>query len=290
MDEEKVTIAFPNRADEVSLFSLASWETNLPLTNIQNRVLAIKARSQDLNNIGFDGTFPQSRPVSAVALAAHNLSTDAQWRVRLYSDRTDVGTTDNLLYDSGFVAVWPAVYTQAELEWEDPNFWTGQPSDEERAQFTALATMFIDPYQVCEAFTIDIEDDNNEDGYVEIGRLFIGKAFQPAIGAAYGAETSFQVNTQIEEAQDGTDYFDEERPKRTAVFRLENMFVDEAYGPVNNMSRQLGISGELLFAYQLTQDPQFFARTFLGRLEQINPIVYPYYARFNTSIQIKEIL
>jgi len=120
-------LAFPNIADATkATLSGGSWVATLPLSNLQDEVLGTVARSTNtaLVNTQFDVTYDKSRLVSVFGLIGHNMTADALYRLR---GAEDAGFT-SVLVDTGWTEVWPAVYTTATLDWEDPAFWSGKPA------------------------------------------------------------------------------------------------------------------------------------------------------------------
>jgi hypothetical protein len=286
LDKNRVTLGLQNEVASVTLTS-GSWNASFPLTNLKTRFLPEIARSTNLlaASTKFNGVFSSYKTIGMVALANHNLSSAAKWRVRLYYDNGFA----TLMYDSGVMDVWPTVYLPDQLNWEDNNFWTGQLSDAERSQFTALATNIFENV-LAQSFLIEIFDTTNSDGYVQVGRLILSEAWQPTYNMSYGVEFGYINNSTIDQAIDQTEYFNELTPRRTVRFSLKYLTEREAFNRVLLSQRKLGISGEVLFAYNLNITPQYYQRTFLSRYEKPNPILYPYLNKFENDINLLEIV
>lgn len=288
LDNRKITLCWPNYIDEAAL-SGGDWEPGLPRENLQNGVFAVRARSVDLlpDSTAMTAAFPRIRPVGAVALAAHNLSADAQWRVRIYAD----AAAAELIYDSGALPVWPALYQSTDLEWEYDNFWLGTLGEEDRKEFTAL-TYHVHEVQIGHAVRVDIDDSANADGYVEIGRVLIANVWQPKYNAAYGIQYGHVIDTQFETAGDPqrTEYADPVLPKRTVQASLEHLDEGEAVQSMLGLQRDLGVRRELLYLPELTASPATWRRAFIARLKEPDPIANPYYATYTHSLSLQEIL
>jgi hypothetical protein len=288
LDTTKVALCYPNYTDS-SLLSGGSYLPTLPLSYAQQRVLAQRARSTDLlpASTQFTITLPQYYPVGAIAIASHNFTTLANIRVRAYTDVTQT----TLLYDSGLINVWPAIYDSSrDLEWEYDNFWLGTPGASDLVKFTPLFTNFFVPV-IAQSVLVEIFDPTNPKGYVEFGRVFISNIFQPQFNMVYGVNFGYDNFTQIDSALDVTEYFDRKRQKRTMQFSLDAMQDLEAFQSLYAMKRDLGTDGELIVAYNLdTTQPDFFARTFLARNKALNAISQPYISRFTTSLDFIEII
>lgn len=289
LNENKLILAWPNHVDKASIES-GSYLPSLPLLNAKNRVLARKARTTDLNPSStlFELEFDGSRLTDVIAIASHNFSNSAQIRIRMYDDIPKL----DLVYDTGVIDVWPSVYTQDELEWENLNFWEGTVLQEDIESYTPLffhiakSDVLLYPRKIL----VEIFDPSNPIGYVEFGRVFVGTAFQPKLNMQFGASIGYNINTEVELALDNTEYFDRKRPRRTASFTLDGLTMQEGHSTVMSLIRTQGTDQEVFFTYQNSEDTLQYNRTFLARLQQPDPIRQPYFDRLETSINLLEII
>lgn len=280
-------IAYRNRADSATLTG-GSWTAGMPLSNLQDRLLSRLARStnDDPASTTFTLTLDRFRTVSVVALCRHNMSSQATWRIRAFADS---GLTDQL-YDSGAVNVWQAMYDSSQLEWQDDNFWSGLPSAEDLAGYYWNAIHVLPEAKSARYWKLDISDASNPAGYVEIGRLFLSEAWVPTLNMSYGASLGYTSRTEVEEAWDGTEYFDVKAPYRVAQFRLENLSQQEAMFRALDMQRVASIDKEVLFVWDPDDTQHLIRRSFLGRLRELSPLEQPYYEAHQTSFVVKELL
>lgn len=265
IETSKAALCWPNRVDEGVLSSSGDWDSDFPLTNLQNYLLPVKARTDAETTTQITLTIP-ARTISAIALAAHNLTTTATWRIRLYSDAG--GTV--LVYDSGVINAWDVDVDTA-------------------AVLPPLSFHFADDAYSVQVIVIDIEDDANGDGYLEFGRLIAAPAFQATVNIVYGYAQGLENNTEIQVALDGiTEYFDEKLPRRTAVMTFPMLTREEAYLQVERMYRTVGLKGDVLFAKDLLSNSTKRVTTFLARLQVVNAITQPYYDRFAGVVSLIE--
>jgi hypothetical protein len=289
LDENKLVLAWPNFTDRASV-SGGSYLNSLPLVNIKNRVFTKKARSTNLDysSTQFELEFDGSKQTDVISIAAHNFSNSAKIRVRFYAD---IQKTE-LLYDTGETNVWPSVYSQDELEWETFNYWEGTVLQEDIENFTPLfyhiakSDALIYPRKIL----VEIFDSSNPIGYIEFGRVFVGTAFQPKLNMQFGASIGYSINTEVETSQNNTEYFDRKRPRRTASFNLDGLSMQEGHSTILSLIRTQGIDQEVFFTYQNTEDTLQYNRTFVARLQQVDPIRQPYFDRVETSINLLEII
>lgn len=290
MDQRWGTFCWPNYVDEGAL-SGGAWSSELPRRHLQTPIFAEVAESADLNpaSTQYDVTFSRLRTVALVLLAAHNLSVDARWRVRVFRD----AEATNEAWDSGWRQAWPAVYSSSELNWEDPNFWSGVPFEEDREDFTPLAWVFADAAQVCRRVRVEIDNPNNPDGAVRIGRAFIANAWQPQYNFNWNIQYGLDIGTEFETAdnEDETEYADPKRPRRTVSLELGHLSEEEGFSQIHAMMRRQGLHKEVFY----TEDrnavgPQSFAKSFVGRFASVNPLTNPYHANYTNAINLREIL
>lgn len=291
-DTSKIALCYPNYTERTDcVLAGGSWLTSLPVTNMKNRIIKKRARSVDLEltSTQFSATWSRASPVLSLALAGHNLSVDALVRIKVYEDETQIA----LYYDSGWVDVWPSIYQSTDLEWEFDNFWLGRLDEEQRQDFTPLFVHFFesDIVPIAKYLTVEISDQNNSDGYVEIGRLFFADVWQPTRNASLGLSFKHNTNTEIETTLDDTEYFDVKRVRRSVALTLDRIPTEDAFGRVFSIQRLLGIHGEILFAYTTAEETYSYERRFLGRLSELDPIAEPYVDRkHQVPVNITELI
>jgi len=121
----RAIIGFPRINDDWT-FTGGSWNvTDFPLTNLIVDEYARVARSDSAAEADtiIIGTAANLKPMRAIGIAAHNLTLDAEYRLRLYDS---VDSPSTLLFDSLRQRAWPGVYLYTGRYWETFNFWTGQ--------------------------------------------------------------------------------------------------------------------------------------------------------------------
>lgn len=280
-------IGYPNRVDSAVL-SGGAWAATLPLANLQSRIIGKVARSTDvvLASTTCDMDLGVTRNIRLVSIINHNCSLTALVRIRGASDVAFA----TILYDSGWTAVWPVVYPSSSLEWEDDNWWSGQYTDEQRAGYTATFAQVLPINTLARYWRIEINDTANAAGYVQIGRVFIGPAYQPTNNFSYGAGLGWETKTVVQEALGGGEYFQRRTPYRVAAIKLDWLSVDEALGNAFEIERLAGLDAEVLWVHDPDDTVHALRRRFLGRLRTISPILYPYPDINSTPFEIKELL
>lgn len=287
LDPTKITLCWPNLVGRATLSGGAYVDT-LPLSLVQDPILAVRCKSVDADpaSTWFDLVLDTPRPMQVLAIAAHNFSAAASYRVRIYRDAEQ----QDLLWDSEWRTVWPQLFATSELEWEYDNFWLGTIEEEDRALYTPLLTVFTDDVLLATSARVEIEDVGNGEGAIRFGRLFVADAWQPAYNASFGLRHGFDIATQHAEAGDRTEYAEVKRQRRTASLALEHLSEEEAYQRIYSMQRTQGTHREVLYAVNLRAAPETFSRTFLGRLQTPDPLDHPYAHTHTASLNLMEIL
>ena len=172
-------------------------------------------------------------------------------------------------YDTGSVLAWPASETDETIEGVTPVFPNFLP--------TAVTARW---------WRVEINDPVNN--YVQIGRVFIGDAWQPAVNMLYGASLGWEDNSEVQEALSGAEYVTAKTPYRVARFTTANMSIDEGISRAYDVQRRSGVSKEVLFMWAADDTTYLVERSFYGRLRQLSPIEHPYPDNMRTAWEIKE--
>ncbi|ULQ45975.1 hypothetical protein JN531_012780 [Flagellatimonas centrodinii] len=280
------TLCAPNLVYRSTLDVAApgDWDEAAPLANLQVPQFSVFARSDGLDDVNILGVIDRTRRVGAIALSQHNMTTAAQWRVRLYSD--DAHAEE--VYDSGLIDVWPAIYSSLDLAWTDPNFWSGKMLEEDRALYPSKSVHICAGGNIfARSFRIDIVDDDNADGAIDLGGLLLAEAWQPGWNASFGDSRGLIVNTRVARAGGGTKYYDVQQAEREVAFDYAHLSESEK-NRMNRLRVELGIHGELLYLPNLLPGVTQYLEGFVGTFKQVDAITHPYLNNYATSVAIVE--
>lgn len=193
-------------------------------------------------------------------------------------------------YDTGVLDVWPAVYLTDELEWEYDNFWLGQYTTEEIEGYTSYAIHIVPEVIIAQYWRVDMYDTTNTAGYVQVGRVFIGPAWQPTYSAEVGLGMGWETATQMQKALNGTRYYQRRVPFRVTTFSLNVMSVDEAMQNAFEIDRMAGIDKEIMFIQDPDDTLHALRRRYMGNLRQLSPIEYPTSNLLKKAYSIEEVV
>jgi hypothetical protein len=115
--------------------------------------------------------------------------------------------------------------------------------------------------------------------YRDIGRVWAGPVFQPAIGMAYDWSQEWQDAGVVTYApKSGVRFSDAGARRRQVSFAFRSLTQAEA-DTADDGAYDVGATGQML----VCTDPDTPARTTLIGRAELNPITQPYFARFAAS-------
>lgn len=203
-----------------------------------------------------------------------------------YKPTTTAASNIALHYSSGWQPAWRMVFDNL-VEWESATWWAGIAGDEYLRSPYAVSAIADDTYSA-RYVAVEISDTANADGYVQIGRLFVGGALQPTYNAAYGLQDQWRDLSSIEASESGAMWATERRKLRSTSFVLPYITPAEtAY--YHEMQRQMGTTREVLYLPYPSDMGESQRYGFLGRLSELSAIDYPYCNARSLPIKIEEI-
>lgn len=278
-------LGWPNRIDEAAL-SGGAWLSGLPLANLKERALSKVCRSVNAStgSTVIDLDLGQARSLRALALQNHNLSQAGSWRVKLGSS---AGASD--IYSGSYQSAWSLSFDSGQLEWGGNNWWDGMV-DDDYIRHPYIAPMLLPTWYSARYVRIEISDAANPDGYIQMGRIFVGSGFVPAIGARYGLSEGWDDVSRLDYTLSGALVADIGRRRRWAKFELGYIRQADEAPIVHEMLRRLGTAGEVLYLPNTSnwQDCQRYG--FVGRLREMSAIEYPYVNGRSIGLVIEELI
>lgn len=228
-----------NWADSATL-SGGSWLAALPLANLQTRYLAQAARSADtaLASTVVDVTLDTERRIQLIAIVGHNLTSTARIRVTGYSDSGRLSLYSGA--DTGWTEAVPAYAPTSQLAPEDSNWLSGKPTALNLDRYPRVWFAVLPAAKFVRYWRIEVDDQYNTDGYVDLSRLFVSSIVQPSINFLYGSNFGWDSQTSYTRSRGGVKFYDAQQPYRVAGLQLQNLPADEAYAQFLEMKRLMG--------------------------------------------------
>jgi hypothetical protein len=167
-----------NVADNAVLSASPALVPSLPVTMLQDDRRGRAMRSTGTTQT-ISGTYDEIQTVDGCTLVRHNFSALAMIRIKMYDGENQSG---NVVYDSGMLVygdLIPAGEFTAGIDPFGGAFHT-----------PPLVIMWFSPVAI-RSFEILLDDSNNADGYLQIGRLFMGLSFSPEFNFSWGSKLEF---------------------------------------------------------------------------------------------------
>ncbi len=288
MSTNIIFAGMPNHADGGTITN-GSEVASLPGTNLQDRQIRKVWRT--------DGTvaaadtyivinYGLAKLTGVVSLINHNVGNQGKWRIRV-SNESDFSTT---LYDSGLIDMQPTIESFGALPWGEFH-WAGKLSSAELGGITINSFHVLDSQILARYVRIDIVDEDNSDGYIEVGRLIAGAAYIPTKNIQYNWSISYEDPSPVSKSIGGQTYVDELERYRVLRFLLSDLPEDEIFTNFFDiLDRRKGIAGDLLVIPQPDKLTQLWNQAIYGRLRVLDPVINPYYGAFEKGFEIEELL
>jgi hypothetical protein len=268
---------------DLAVLSGGSWMVGLPLANVQDERVHILARSTDLDlaNTQMAIALPWAHPVVAVVLDDTNMTAQALFRVRGFQDAAHI----TMLYDSDWLPiVEPMPF--GSIPYGNPYLYDGMTDDRGLGLIHVLPSALLARY-----WTIELDDQDNAAGVLDIGRLVIGKSVQPSINYGLGAGLSFGNNTMSATTLSGGKVFWKRRNPRVTRFSFDHLEEAEAFLGFYDMNVTAGYDGQVFFIPNpALKDGRLFRRSYLGNFSQMDALTDVAFGLAGAGYEITEVI
>lgn len=258
-------LGYSNVGDNCTFASSETWDTNLPITMLNNEYITAIARTgAGVATTTIDITIDSAdiSDIEVMGIINCNL-TSGTYKWECYSDAAR--TAPNIVYDGASTAI--------------PTFY-------ENLNYKTIINVADQSYD--EIYWRLIITETTE-SLISIGKIFLGKRYYQARNMDYGLQMGVvDGSTEVYEADSGVETYNVSKKKRTATFGLSLM--DYIFGDSHfKMNIENGISGNMLFEF----DPANFKGgiySFICRMNTLNPLEFPHYNINNTKVNLVEII
>lgn len=253
-----------------SVLTGGTFETNLPRDNLKTDKLAELAQTTTSASTVIIATYALNQTVGCIALANHNFSSDCQIDIVI----RDVGN-----------AIIASVYNLAPYIDSNRN---------------NIVNWFLDT-NITTAITvhITITDTTNTNGFLSIGRLFIGKQFEPERNADYGSASHAKTDlSESSKSINGVKWSRKRAKIRTASIGIGSISESDML-IVDDLMQISGTTDDVIYAFTrptytdiagvLHQDELSYKRTFIGNLSALDAINSPFFGRYSAQFNIEEL-
>lgn len=259
-----------------------------PLANLQSMDMWKYGRFDSLvsSSTYVVAEFSELKSFQLVAALAHNISAVGLWRIRIADTLALV--TSSPTYDSGWVKITPAVTGYGVSEWGDFS-WGDVTANTFDTILNRHGWHVMDESVEGKFVRIDFDDElENEFGYIELSRLWLGEISQPSYNALYGAKVMPIDKTKVRTAESGVRTYGTRYVRRGLAldFELsEAELINLIYGPLYMIN---GKAGEIVCILQPTLPETFIFQSVYGNILELQDAVHSTYARMTTSLIVDE--
>lgn len=275
---QNVLLIYDNFSD-VATLSGGSFVPALPLNNLKVPEPYKVARTTNtlLSSTQFSVSLGGPRAMKAIVIGPTNLSTAHKYRIS--------GT--------GFDTGWSTGLARAEwntLPWDDPDFWTGLTpwDDDERGIW--IIHVFDTPV-VAKNWLVEIDDQLNSDGYIDLGRLVMGRVWQPSLNFVYGNNgLAFRDNSLRATTLSGSEKIWRRRNPRVFNLAFDYLPDEEMYRDGYDFQRIAGYDGQVFVVPDPDNIQTRQRRSFLATVTRPDPLAQVTFGRSSMAFELKEII
>lgn len=250
-------------SDKALLSSSSSVAAQLPLTNLKRMAIGAPTRflTPDSCHVLVDMGVPTE--VNFLALLGHNATAAGQCQVRGASSVENLDSSP--LYDSGLLSL-------AEGQLLEKNHFM----------------IYLEEPVTARYWQFDFADDSVP--YIDVGRLYVGKAFEPETNMSYGLQEGFIDPSTLARTVSGR-VIPNERPRyRYADFQLSFGTEQEMFTTAFNLDLLCGMTKDVLFVQDYSNKSLLQKRTIYGNMRSLSPIINTSFQRYEKRYRVEEII
>ena len=254
-----ILLAAPDISDGGSFTgSLAAGD--MSLQNLKDISLYKKYRTEDLSaTINID--LLSAKEIDFVSIVAHNATASGSVTIK-------AGTTSAV-----------SDFSTGSLD-----LITGNDAGYSRKFFASKFSA-----QTYRYWQLSFSDASNTDGYLEMGRVYLSKSFQPNTNASYGMAEGHTDQSRVSRTASGGVSAVTRTPFQVATVELDFATKEEMYGQAFDIDLSRGKSGDVVFVPDMDDTDYFQKRFVYGKFNEINPIVNTAFGIYRKRYRIEEI-
>ena len=160
----------------------------------------------------------------------------------------------------------------------------------QRAGADLAKNLYIPGNLSAEQFTLEIDDEANPDGYVQIGLLEIAKGLLLPTPPATGAEYGFISRSVVTESEGGAQYMERRQKPRRFRGALPYVAHDTALVQFYELLRRYDVDVPFIFWPNITDAKNELRESFLARLDGLDAITRALHDRDMVLQHLREVL
>lgn len=294
------TIILTPTISDAALLTASSASTSFPVKNLQRKQPGEVWRPGDLAAWVL-ADLGEAVPVTMVSMISLNASTSATWRVRGYDALEDV-TADAPGYDSGIVAFppsgitpnWPMIIGAHTVISENAlSYLMTQGGDRiltQEGAYLLAAALGVDAPASLRFWRIDVSDPDNDDGYLDFGRLYISNELPFSIGPQYSASFGYTTQTKKMRSVGGQRYSTDMPSERVIDFTIDFAGEKEMLADSLEIDLSRGTGRDILCLLDRNAAEQAAQKRIYGEFESLQPVTIRAFNVWQKRFQIEELL
>lgn len=272
---QNMILATPVLSDAATLSGTAS-SGDLGIGNLQKMSLKQVYRSISATMF-IEADLGAAKAVNLIALIGHSGSSRSYARIRAASVYANLTTAPD--YDSGLLP-----FRSHQTGYDAA--WAAGVSDEQKGALGKNLFMKFFATQTYRYWRIDIVDP--QASYIDIGRLYISNAFQPAINIEYGINEGINDPSRKTRTVSGELIPVERKKWRYVDFSLGYASKQEMFDRIFTIENTRGSTRDVLFVVDPDEKEHLQYRSYYGTMSN-QPISNPMYSLFSKTFRIEEI-
>lgn len=286
-------IGFPRFTPQVT-FSGGTCEANFPITNLGGLPFAKVARftNDTKTNTIVYGVLPQTQLINLFMICRDNISTSGLIKISLFEGDVTDSPEPSAIVTTGWIDRYGVIYNEDSpfASWDSGNWWDRTISESDREGAPQNKVVFIDGGFYARSFKLEIDDESNPDGFVQIGMLEVATATELDPAPQNGANYGFNARTTVTESEGGGEYFERRNKPRFFSGVLPMIERDVAQSTFYELLRRNDIDTPFIFYPDANDIINESRNTYLARLVNLDPITRVQYNYDGIPLSIKEVL
>jgi hypothetical protein len=137
---------------------------------------------------------------------------------------------------------------------------------------------------------LEFSDVSNPDGFLEMGRVYLSKCFQPNKNAIWGMEEGYRDDSRSARTVSGGISTVPRTPLKTARWQLDFSTSLEMYNQAREIDRTRGTSKDVIFIPDLDDSNYFQSRFLYGKMTGLTPIISAAFSIYRKAYELEEII
>lgn len=261
-----------NHADSATI-TASSENANFPAENVKTEPRRQSWRTTSITSQYLTLDMGSDIPLmNAICLIGHNSTAAGTWSLYAHDSNTifpgTPGSATLKLENQNF---YPSTFGYGEFFYSFGGY-GGVPEDSQIAMMNKTIFKTFDQKQL-RYWHLTFNDATNGDGHIEIGRLFLGLAFQPEKNFSWGNGLNLIDRSIQTRTPGGGMITDIHIPFRKKTFTLSNLTDSEKYFEIFELTNTIGRRGNLVISFHpLEEDTGRLFETIYGKIVRYSEV------------------